>query len=166
MSEAARRFHVTNEDTRAKRLAARADKIARETGARVRVLPDGSFLFDFPDYTPPPAPEKIIPVSFMLTQRMRYGLRRSLEKGRNVNDWESFVDYTLDDLRAHLEARFVANMSWAEMSLWHIDHIRPLASFNITGPDCPEFKAAWALSNLQPLWAADNLKKGARWPGK
>lgn len=81
----------------------------------------------------------------------------------NPTPEQTLVGYTLADLRAHLEARFVDGMSWENIGAWHVDHRRPLASFDISGPDCPEFKAAWALSNLQPLWARDNLIKGAKW---
>lgn len=71
--------------------------------------------------------------------------------------------YTIEQLRAHLQRRFTDGMSWGNMEYWHIDHIRPLASFTITGVKCPEFAKAWALENLQPLWGRDNSKKGARW---
>ena len=48
------------------------------------------------------------------------------------------------------------------MGEWHIDHIVPLASFVIAGPDDPELRRAWALTNLRPLWAKDNMRKGAK----
>ena len=43
-----------------------------------------------------------------------------------------------------------------------IDHITPLSSFNFETPDDPEFKAAWALSNLRPMWGPDNISKSAK----
>jgi 5-methylcytosine-specific restriction endonuclease McrA len=46
--------------------------------------------------------------------------------------------------------------------LWHIDHIIPISSFSFSSPEDPEFKAAWALTNLRPLWAAQNISKGAK----
>lgn len=73
------------------------------------------------------------------------------------------MGYTLEDLLAHLEARFEPGMTWANYGSWHIDHIRPLASFSFRKPEEPEFLLAWGLANLQPLWAVDNLRKGARW---
>jgi len=48
----------------------------------------------------------------------------------------------------------------------HIDHIKPVASFNYTTTECVDFKKCWALKNLQPLWATDNLSKGSLWNGK
>lgn len=53
-------------------------------------------------------------------------------------------------------------MSWEKLPEIHIDHKIPLAVFNFnTAEDC-DFKRAWALENLQPLWAKDNLSKGAK----
>lgn len=50
-------------------------------------------------------------------------------------------------------------MSWANFGEWHVDHIVPLASFTFASPDDDEFRAAWSLANLQPLWALENLQK-------
>lgn len=41
-----------------------------------------------------------------------------------------------------------------------MDHIRPLAGFVIPNVECPAFREAWGLSNLQPLLKADNRAKG------
>lgn len=55
-------------------------------------------------------------------------------------------------------------MSWENYGRdgWHIDHRVPLAAFKFNTPDDPDFKVAWALTNLQPMWATDNFSKGAR----
>jgi hypothetical protein len=45
---------------------------------------------------------------------------------------------------------------------WHVDHIKALSTFNYSSPEDEEFKQAWALENLQPLWAEDNFRKGAK----
>jgi hypothetical protein len=69
------------------------------------------------------------------------------------------VGYDVIELKRHLEEQFVDGMSWENYGEWHIDHIKPLSSFNITDINSDEFKKCWSLSNLQPLWAKDNLKK-------
>lgn len=99
----------------------------------------------------------------VLCTRIRSSMRRYLREGKGGQSWECLVGYSRDDLRRHLERSFAPGMSWKNMSKWHIDHIRPLASFNICEAGDAEFVKAWALSNLQPLWAKANLSKGARY---
>ena len=74
------------------------------------------------------------------------------------------LGYDAQQLRDHLESRFSPGMTWENYgnSGWHIDHIRPRSSFNYTSMEDPEFKACWALENLQPLWAEENASKGKR----
>lgn len=74
------------------------------------------------------------------------------------------LGYSADDLKRHIERWFLPGMSWGNYGhqAWHIDHKIPLAAFNYETPDDIDFKRAWALENLQPMWAADNLSKGAK----
>lgn len=44
----------------------------------------------------------------------------------------------------------------------HIDHIVPVSAFSIRDAGDPDFAACWALSNLRPMWAKDNRRKGAK----
>lgn len=102
---------------------------------------------------------------FNLNEKMASGIRISLRVGKRGRHWETLVGFTLDDLIVHLESQFQPGMNWDVFMTGaiHIDHIRPKSSFDFTSPDDPEFKQCWALENLQPLWAVDNLKKGAAW---
>ena len=79
--------------------------------------------------------------------------------GRGV---EKILGYSIANLRTHLERQFIRNMTLDNYGKWHVDHIVPLVHFDIKGIDCPDLKAAWALSNLRPLWAADNQRKHAK----
>jgi hypothetical protein len=63
-------------------------------------------------------------------------------------------------LKNYIESRFLPGMSWANRSAWHLDHIKPCALFDLTKPE--DQAACFHYSNLQPLWATDNLKKGAK----
>jgi len=76
------------------------------------------------------------------------------------------LNYTEGELRAHFESLFEEGMTWnnaAGKDGWQIDHIRPKSSFNYTTTDCEDFKQCWELSNLQPLWAKDNMAKASKW---
>jgi hypothetical protein len=88
----------------------------------------------------------------------------ALKEKKGGRSWESLVDYTLDDLMRHLESQFQAGMSWDNWGKtgWHIDHKIPVSAFNFKTYDDIDFKRAWALSNLQPMWAKDNMSKGAK----
>ena len=94
-----------------------------------------------------------------MSERMRDALRGN-KSGRH---WETIVGYTLSDLMRHIEALFSPGMSWDNFGEWHIDHVKPQALFRYESSDDAEFHECWALPNLQPLWAHDNLVKGARY---
>lgn len=81
-------------------------------------------------------------------------------KGNKKNrKWENLVGYTLQDLKDHIEKMFSDGMSWENIGEWHIDHIIPKSAFNYTEPEHIDFKRCWSLSNLQPLWAKENMSK-------
>lgn len=69
---------------------------------------------------------------------------------------------TIPELRAHLESQFREGMSFENYGRtgWHIDHIIPCAMFDLRDP--AQQRACFHWSNLQPLWARDNCRKGAR----
>lgn len=66
-----------------------------------------------------------------------------------------------DDLYSHLESKFTEGMNWDNYGKWHIDHIKPCVSFDLT--DTEEQKKCFHWTNLQPLWAIDNMRKGAKY---
>ena len=80
-------------------------------------------------------------------------------KGRTDGALFSRLGYSLAELTSHLERQFSGDMTWGNYGEWHVDHIKPCAMFDLTDPS--QFKECWSLTNLQPLWASDNVKKGA-----
>lgn len=94
---------------------------------------------------------------FAIKGHVRKRLKHVIPKFR----WKA-LGYTAEELAEHLEAHFLPGMGWHNRTDWHIDHIKPISSFDIQSIECSSFKECFALSNLRPLWAADNMKKGAR----
>lgn len=71
------------------------------------------------------------------------------------------VGCSIEHLKKHLENKFQEGMTWNNHGKngWHIDHIKPCSSFDLVNLE--EQKKCFNYNNLQPLWAEDNLKKGA-----
>lgn len=69
---------------------------------------------------------------------------------------------SIEIFRQWLESQFTKGMTWSNIGKfgWHIDHVKPCASFDLTDPH--QQKACFHYTNLQPLWWRDNLSKGAR----
>lgn len=97
-----------------------------------------------------------------LNQSISVLIRRSLKGNKQRRHWESYVDFTQEELALHLEKQFLVGMTWANYGEWHIDHIVPISAFNYDSPDHIDFKRCWALSNLRPMWATENLKKWSK----
>lgn len=100
--------------------------------------------------------------SLYLRSRISCGLRRSLASGKQSRSAFSLLEFTLGELKTHLEKQFLYGMSWANMHDWHIDHITPLASFGPLEVGTSDFKAAWHITNLRPIWAQENIDKNAK----
>ena len=95
----------------------------------------------------------------VLRSRLNKAIKRSTKAGSAVDD----LGCSIDQLKAHLESKFEVGMTWENYGPkgWHIDHIIPLSSFNLTNLE--ELKKACHYTNLQPMWAEDNWSKGAKW---
>lgn len=92
-------------------------------------------------------------------------IRRSIERLNSSakfskTDYEKLLGYSRTALRNHIQSLFSEGMSWSNYGEWHIDHIKPVKIFLEEG--VTDIKIVNNLSNLQPLWAKDNLSKGCR----
>ena len=99
---------------------------------------------------------------FRLKMLLRGRLNKAL-KSQNVIKSQKTLDLLgcdLDHLKQHLESQFQEGMSWENYGEWHIDHKKPCAAFDLTNEN--EQKECFNFKNLQPLWALDNLRKGAK----
>jgi len=80
----------------------------------------------------------------------------SLKKITKNNTTFEIVGCKPDELKIYLEQKFIDDMSWDNQGKWHIDHIIPLSSAS----NEEELYKLCHFTNLQPLWAEDNIKKG------
>ncbi|WP_157385591.1 hypothetical protein [Mesorhizobium sp. STM 4661] len=95
--------------------------------------------------------------SFKLAAYLRSRLYKAVKgQGSAVAD----LGCTLLTLRIIITSLFQPGMTWQNYGEWHLDHKRPLASFDLTDRD--QFLQACHYTNYQPLWAPDNLRKGAK----
>lgn len=91
----------------------------------------------------------------LLGSRLNDVLKGRKKPGSAVRD----LGCSIEELKQHLESKFQPGMNWQNHSKtgWHIDHIKPLSYFDLTVRE--ELLKACHYTNLQPLWAIDNLKK-------
>lgn len=99
-------------------------------------------------------------LAYILRSRLRTALNKKYKAGSAVKD----LGCSIEELKAYLESKFQEGMTWENHSQtgWHIDHIKPLSRFDLS--DREQFLEACHYSNLQPLWAGDNLSKSDNFP--
>lgn len=94
-------------------------------------------------------------------ENLRKRFRELLKKFRTtgVEGASYMIGCSWAFLIKHIESLWVKGMSWENYgTAWHIDHIEPLASFEVYDKD--DIRKAWHFSNLRPLWAKENIAKG------
>jgi hypothetical protein len=94
-------------------------------------------------------------LSCNLRSRLNTAFNSNYKDGSAVRD----LGCTIDELKTYLESKFQPGMTWDNWTTdgWHIDHIKPLSSFDLT--DRKQLLEACHYTNLQPLWAKDNIIK-------
>lgn len=94
-------------------------------------------------------------IAVVLRKRVVLALKtRGISKSRSLRE---LLGCTIPELKQHLESQFRQGMSWDNHGEWHVDHIRPCAAFDLTR--VAEQKVCFHYTNLQPLWAEENLRK-------
>lgn len=93
-----------------------------------------------------------------LRRRLRKALKGEVKSERTI----FLLGCPVAWLELHIESLFKPGMTWENYgSVWHIDHIRPCANFNLTDSEHQRWCFHW--TNLQPLFAEENRKKGDTW---
>ena len=96
-------------------------------------------------------------IAAMIRSRLHDALKNNYKSGFTVDT----VGCNIKSLKQYLESKFQPGMSWENQGQWHLDHIIPLSSFDLS--DKRELKRACHYTNLQPMWARDNLKKNNKY---
>ena len=104
--------------------------------------------------------KRISSVQFKLADRLRVRFNKIMRGKSRSEKFLEILGCNMDFLRDYLEIKFKDGMSWKNIGQWHIDHIKPICNFNLTLND--EIRKAFNYTNLQPLWAQENLSKGRK----
>lgn len=100
-------------------------------------------------------------LAYILRRRLKVALKNNAKKGKTLD----YLGCSIEELKNYLEKKFTKDMTWENQGkVWHIDHIKPLAIFNLSNEN--ELKEACHFTNLQPLLAIDNIKKGSNYEYK
>jgi hypothetical protein len=93
-----------------------------------------------------------------LRRRMNSAIKNG--SGFKCGSSKELLGGELEVIKEHLESQFTNGMSWDNYGYdgWHIDHIKPCSSFNMSDP--VQQRECFHYTNLQPLWKRDNLIKG------
>jgi len=96
-------------------------------------------------------------INYKILQNLRKRIWDALKNNYKSETTINLVGCSIDKLKQHIENKFKVDMNWKNYGKWHIDHIKPCASFNLSKPS--EQKKCFHYKNLQPLWANENLRK-------
>lgn len=95
--------------------------------------------------------------AFKLARNARTRIWIALKGITKTDSTMKLIGCSRAQLMSHLEAQFQSGMTWENYGQWHVDHIKPCASFDLSMPD--EQAKCFHYTNLQPLWASENLLK-------
>lgn len=108
---------------------------------------------------------RIADPEFKLKKNISRAVHRMLTKQSSSKSGKSvkqYLEYSIDELRAHIELQLDDKMSWANYGIyWELDHIIPQSCLPYDSMEDNNFKKCWALSNLRPLEASINRIEGS-----
>jgi hypothetical protein len=102
-------------------------------------------------------------LSWRLSKSLRDRLYKAVTRDAKLSSSKKLVGCSIDELKLHLEKQFTEDMNWDNYGTWHIDHIKPCISFDLTDPN--QQQECFHFNNLRPLWGFENRSKGGSWEG-
>lgn len=98
-------------------------------------------------------------INFKIKAILRARIRKFLKNGWKSGSSVDLLGCSIENFKLHIQSKWQSGMTWDNWSKlgWHIDHIIPLNSFDLSNPE--ELKQACHYTNLQPLWSQDNAIK-------
>ena len=103
-------------------------------------------------------------IPFKLRKNVSRTISRALKKenGIKLASIKKYLQYSISELKKHLEFQFDDNMKWENYgNYWHIDHIIPQSLLPYSSMEEENFKKCWSLNNLRPLEAKQNMLDGS-----
>ena len=100
-------------------------------------------------------------ILYKIVCNLRSTVSKTIARNKRSASTMKLVGCIIPKLKQHLEKQFKIGMSWENYGKWHVDHIRPCCSFDLSKPE--EQKKCFNYTNLQPLWAEENLRKSDKW---
>jgi hypothetical protein len=98
---------------------------------------------------------------FKILQRCRKRLWEAVKNHSKAARTQELIGCTTDELLKHLESQFTDGMTIENYGEWHVDHRRPCATFDFSKEE--DQRECFHYTNLQPLWAEDNMRKSAKY---
>lgn len=99
-------------------------------------------------------------INYRILCSLRTRLNSALKGLNKSNRTIELLGCDIDFLRLHLAAQFTDGMNWANYGKWQIDHVIPCAEFDLRDPN--QQHQCFNFSNLKPMWAIENAKKGSK----
>ena len=101
-------------------------------------------------------------IQFRVKQRLCARIKSALKEVslRKTDKTYEYIGCSYNFLKNWISYQFQGEMSWDNIGLWHIDHVIPCASFDLTNPESVSECFSW--KNLRPCWAEENMIKGSK----
>jgi len=99
-------------------------------------------------------------IQFKIKENLRKRITNAIKGNIKSLHTMFLIGCEIDYLMYYLQSQFKSDMSWSNYGKWHIDHIKPCASFDLSKPK--EQRKCFHYTNLQPLWAGENIRKGKK----